>query len=262
MPPRSATTAALRRPHASCHRGPTPPLVSPRVLISFFLALSSPAQLEDSLADLTSLSCHRCWRAVRQRVAPALALGRPRSWPAWPSGRGRLRRSWALRVLPASWRPAPFWARPSWRGWLRPRPVPCGGALPGLWRVSLFLRHAAWASARLCRRASSWALTRSAAAAAASAAASFLASLRLAQPWRLRPGSVGGGRALRPRALRRSRSSRSRRSGASCASCWADQLGLLAGLLPRGAPALGSPATAWRRPGRARAAASAGLRAG
>src|SRR5450830_484528 len=33
---------------------PTPPLLSPRVLISFFLA-GSPAQLEDSLADLTSL---------------------------------------------------------------------------------------------------------------------------------------------------------------------------------------------------------------
>src|SRR6218665_3174877 len=55
---------------------PTPPLLSPRVLISFFFA-GSPAQLEDSLADLTSLPAPRAPAAAPARAAPAARPGAP-----------------------------------------------------------------------------------------------------------------------------------------------------------------------------------------
>jgi hypothetical protein len=57
---------------------PTPPEASPRVLISFFLA-GSPAQLDDSLADLTSLPAPAPparWCAAARRAAGAGADGR------------------------------------------------------------------------------------------------------------------------------------------------------------------------------------------
>src|SRR6218665_48313 len=66
-PPRGPPRQLLR---------PTPPLLSPRVLISFFFA-GSPAQLEDSLADLTSLPAPGAPAAAPARAAPAAVRGAP-----------------------------------------------------------------------------------------------------------------------------------------------------------------------------------------
>ena len=83
-PPRSLP----RRPRGPPRQlpRPTPPLASPRVLISFFLAVS-PAQLDESLADLTSL--------------PAPAGRRGGAGRARRSGAGRRRGRLVQRALDA-----------------------------------------------------------------------------------------------------------------------------------------------------------------
>jgi hypothetical protein len=140
-----ATTAAT---------GATTPVVAAHATTSvaagldFLLLGRSPAQLEDSLADLTSLPEPRRGRPVRQHPhCVGLCRYQRQACAGCPSWRRPRRQAWLLAWVPrASWPPAPSWAQPSSRGWPRLPPGPCGGALPDRGHAPLLLRHGPWLS--------------------------------------------------------------------------------------------------------------------
>ena len=165
---RRASCCGRRRP--SCRRGSG---------MAFFLA-GSPAQLDDSLADLTSLPAPpgpAGAAGARGRTAGSCAHG-GLVQRALGSRLGRLGLGHGL-VPAACARPAPSWARTSSNGSRRLRPRPCGGARPGRRRARLPRRHAPWTrlppfrGLRAARRH----------AAAAALAASWVASAWSADAW-------------------------------------------------------------------------------